>query len=354
MHRPIDPAAVAALRRTVRGRVAYPADPAYAVARDARPAAVVLAADEADVEAAVRVARSHGLGVGRADGALLVDVTRLTDVVVDLDTRTATAGVGATWREVLAAAAPYGLAPVPPWRLDGLVGPAVLGGAVGPFTQRLGLCSDHVRLLRVVGADGTARPADGDLRHALLGGPAPGVVTAVDLALDGPTTVTAAWLGETRRRITSDGAVRRDACDDETAVAVWLDRVDDRQAPWEQGFLLAGGSTLELCEVLTAVAADAREVVVDVLGAATDRATSGPGQNAADAFGAHYLVTVRADVEPAASPARLLEPWLTGGSLAAHHGVADDHHPVDLCWSPAAAARTAVLRRSHDPHGLFR
>jgi len=335
VRRPIDPAAVAALRRTVRGRVAYPADPAYAVARGARPAAVVLAADEADVAAAVRVARAHGLGVGRGDGALLVDVALLAGVAVDPAARTASVGVGATWREVLAAATPHGLAPVPPWRLDDLVGPAVLGGAVGPFAERLGLCSDHVDSLRVVGADGIVRPADDELRRGLLGGPAPGIVTEVELALAGPVPGSAEWLGATRTRISGDGRVR--------AVG-WSDEAVERPAAWERGFLLGDGAGDELEEVLVAIAADAGEVLVDVLGGATDR----PTENAADASGAHYLVTVRAAAEPRnGSPARLLEPWLTGGSLLAHH-------PVEPCWPPTTVERLAALRRRHDPDGLFR
>jgi FAD/FMN-containing dehydrogenase len=333
--RPIDPTAVAALRRTVRGRVAYPADTAYAVAGDVSPAAVVLAVDEADVAAAVRVARLHGLGVGRADGALMVDVARLAGVAVHLAERTATVGVGATWRDVMAAAAPYGLAPVPSWRLDGPVGPDVLGGAVGPFVRRLGLCAEHVRSLRVVLADGVVRTADDDLRHGLLGGPSLGIVTQVDLALSGPAPGSAEWRTATRTRITRDGRVEE---------VGWGDEAAHRPAVWERGFLLGAGAAPERDEVLTTIAAEYGEVLVDELGGATDR----PSENAADASGAHYLVTVRADAEPRdGSPARSLEPWLTGGSLLAHH-------PVEPSWPPATVERLAALRRRHDPHGLFR
>jgi FAD/FMN-containing dehydrogenase len=74
----IDPTLVAALRRTVSGRVVYPADPTYdaLVARSAdpgaRPIAVVVAAHADDVLAAVRLAREHRVPVGMADGALAV------------------------------------------------------------------------------------------------------------------------------------------------------------------------------------------------------------------------------------------------------------------------------------------
>jgi FAD/FMN-containing dehydrogenase len=123
--------AVEALRRTVRGAVAYPADPAYPslLGRlDGRPSVVVEAVDERDVVAAVDVARQHGLALRTptgpsADGPVLMVLTdRLDTVHVDAATHTAVAGAGADQARVVAAAAEHGLT-VGPCRELRFVGP---------------------------------------------------------------------------------------------------------------------------------------------------------------------------------------------------------------------------------------
>src|SRR3712207_537108 len=86
-------------------------------------ALVVHAATPADVQDAVRAARERGLRVAvRATGhgtltepgpdTLLIDTSRMRSVLVDPDGATARVGPGATWGEVIEAAAPFGLAPV--------------------------------------------------------------------------------------------------------------------------------------------------------------------------------------------------------------------------------------------------
>lgn len=209
----LSPAAVAQLRRTVVGAVAHPTDPHYrglvaghnlAVADS--PAVVVEAAGEADVRAAVDVARQYGLllqvratghGAVRAQrGGILVLTRRLDEIRVDPVMRTATVGAGVRWGALLTAAAGHGLAPVPTNGAGvGVVG-SLLGGGLGPQSRFHGLCSDHVRALRVVGADGHARDVDATsaLGRALLGGrDGLGVVTAVTVELAGTTDV---WGGE--------------------------------------------------------------------------------------------------------------------------------------------------------------
>src|SRR5437764_12716516 len=84
---------------------------------------IVQAATPADIRGAVLTARARGVRVAvRATGhgtfaepspaALLIDTSRMNSVLVDPDRRTARVGPGATWGDVIEAAAPFGLAPV--------------------------------------------------------------------------------------------------------------------------------------------------------------------------------------------------------------------------------------------------
>src|SRR5690349_12660796 len=81
------------------------------------------AASPADVRRAVIDARRRGLRVAvRATGhgtfaepsrgTLVIDTSRMRSVLVDPDRRTARVAPGATWGDVIAAAEPFGLAPV--------------------------------------------------------------------------------------------------------------------------------------------------------------------------------------------------------------------------------------------------
>lgn len=121
---PIPPLAVDALRRTVAGSTAYPADPAWdaLVADHTRtcacaPTVVVVPSTEAAVGAAVDVARSHGLAVcgpvPHHGPSMLVLTHALDGVDVDTGSCVATAGPSATWAAVTAAVAPFGLVAAP-------------------------------------------------------------------------------------------------------------------------------------------------------------------------------------------------------------------------------------------------
>lgn len=197
---------VARLRGETTGAVITPDEADYDRARaswnrafDARPAIVVEPADAADVAAAVRFARSAGLGVAvqatghgiarTADGALLIATRGLTEVTVDPATRTARFGAGVTWAPVLAAAQQHGLAPLAGSSPHvGAVG-YTLGGGMGWLARRHGLSSDKVRAVELVTADGEIRRVtaadDPDLFWALCGGGAGafGVVTAMEIEL---------------------------------------------------------------------------------------------------------------------------------------------------------------------------
>ena len=170
----------------------------FDLSADQRPAVVVSAADEADVTAAVRMANGLQLPIGikatghgvvaPADGAVLIDTSRLSGVVVDPERRTARIQAGATSGSVIDATVPYGLAP--------LVGSApgvgavsyVLGGGLGPLGRRFGFAADHVRAVDLVVADGHTVRLDEDhepdLFWAVRGaGRNFGVATEIEVAL---------------------------------------------------------------------------------------------------------------------------------------------------------------------------
>ncbi|WP_433782253.1 FAD-binding oxidoreductase [Actinomycetospora sp. CA-101289] len=180
-------------------------DPAYAAAvapfvttLTPRPAAVVAARSPGDVVDAVRWAGAEGRPVtvqatghqllSDLGGSVLVSTRELDDVRIDPATRTAVVGGGAQWHQVIAAAAPHGLAPVCGSSSKvGVVG-FCLGGGHGPLSRAFGTGADQVRRVRVVTADGTERDVDADrepdLFAALLGGKTGfGVVTEIEIAL---------------------------------------------------------------------------------------------------------------------------------------------------------------------------
>ncbi len=178
-----------------------PGDTGYDQARralkpslDPRPAVVVEAVGTDDVRAAVVAARRHrmpfavqatGHGTHTAhDGALLLKTGAMAGVVVDPDRGVARVGPGARWRDVLAAAAPFGLAPLSGSSPDVGVTGYTLGGGLGWLARRHGLAADSVVGARVVLADGSVVTATDDLLWALCGGGGSfGVVTGLEFRL---------------------------------------------------------------------------------------------------------------------------------------------------------------------------
>jgi len=195
----------AALHAAGAKRVLVPSDAGYAeqltgfnLATTYTPEAVVEATRPTDVAAAIAVARDRGapltvLGTGHGvlrdvTAGVLVSMRNLAGVEIDPAARTARISGAAKWKDVLAAASPYGLA--------GLCGSApgvgvigyLLGGGLGPLGRGYGYAADHVRSIEIV------TPADGpitveadshpDLFWALRGGKGGfGIVTAVTVDL---------------------------------------------------------------------------------------------------------------------------------------------------------------------------
>ena len=203
---PVDPAAVIALRDRVAGDVLTPDHDDYAatcqgfnLANVHRPALVVSATSTADVAAAVTFARTHGRSVAvqatghgavrPADGAVLVETSRMTGVRVDAGRRTAWISAGCQWAQVIEEAQQHGLAPLSGSSpLVGAVG-YTLGGGMGWLARPYGLAVDRVRRFEVVTADGAVVQASAtehaDLFWALRGAGAGnlGIVTGMEMEL---------------------------------------------------------------------------------------------------------------------------------------------------------------------------
>jgi FAD/FMN-containing dehydrogenase len=193
-----------------------PGDATYDPARisfngilDRRPAAIVSCASTDDVVAAVRAGRAAGLpiairggghsvaGHSLPDGALVVSLDRMRNVVVDPVRRLAHAGGGALWDDVDAAAFAHDLA-VPGGTFgDTGIGGLTLGGGLGWLMPVAGLTCDNLVDAEVGTADGsvvTAGPhADAELLWALRGGGGNfGVVTRFTFRL---TPIAPMWGG---------------------------------------------------------------------------------------------------------------------------------------------------------------
>ncbi len=153
---------------------------------DRHPAAIVPCATTEEVVAAVRAARAANLPIGvrggghsiaghcMPDGALVVSLTPMRDVVVDTERRLAHAGGGALWDDVDAAAFAHGLAVTGGTFGDTGIGGLTLGGGLGWLLPVMGFTCDNLVEAEVVTADGEvviAGPTgDRDLLWALRGG----------------------------------------------------------------------------------------------------------------------------------------------------------------------------------------
>jgi FAD/FMN-containing dehydrogenase/catechol 2,3-dioxygenase-like lactoylglutathione lyase family enzyme len=193
------------LSRHFRGAIHVPGDDAYDAQRatwsgsiDQRPAIVAEAEAPADVRAAVVAAQEHGLpfavhatGHGThvpADGGLLLKTGQMAEVLVDPDRRIARVGPGARWGQVIAASAPFGLAPLSGTSPTVGVAGYTLGGGLSWLSRTHGFAADSLLRADVVTADGAIVTAnedrDADLLWALRGGGGNfGVVTSLELAL---------------------------------------------------------------------------------------------------------------------------------------------------------------------------
>ena len=201
------------LRRRFKGDLLRPSQSGYEDARAiwngmvARaPGLIARCADVSDVQNAVRAASEIGIltavrcgghslaGLSTCDGGMVIDLSRMRQVMVDPDARRAWISGGCLLGSVDAATQKAGL--VFP---SGVVshtgaGGLILGGGTGWLTRRFGLSCDNVEGFTLVTADGSVVPANSrenpDLFWALRGGGGNfGVVTEFEVRLHPLTAV---------------------------------------------------------------------------------------------------------------------------------------------------------------------
>ncbi len=163
-----DERAVADLRRLLAGTLACPDEPGYELsppwnrAIEMSPMAVVAAANADDVATAVQWASSQGLrvtvqttghsAVPCGNDVLMIHTGQLQECKIDVVNGTARVGAGVLSQQLVAAAAPYGLAPLVGTAGDvGFVG-FLSGGGIGPMVATSG-CR------RIMSEQSTSSPA---------------------------------------------------------------------------------------------------------------------------------------------------------------------------------------------------
>ena len=184
---------VASFCQTLRGNVCLPQDAGYDEARtiwnamiNRHPGAVVRCRGAADIVAAVRFAREHGLllavrggghniaGNAVCEGGLLIDLSLMRSVRVDPASRTARVEPGATLGDFDKEAQAFGLAT--PLGINSTTGVAglTLGGGFGWLSRKFGLAADNLISADVVTAEGklvrASETENSDLFWALRGG----------------------------------------------------------------------------------------------------------------------------------------------------------------------------------------
>ncbi|GAA3428732.1 FAD-binding oxidoreductase [Streptosporangium nondiastaticum] len=214
------------LTAAVRGRVWLPGDAGFDTARqpwnlavDQPVAAVVEAADAADVATLVRYAADASLGIatqpsghgatGRTSGTILLRTCLLDDIEIDPATRRARIGAGVRSGQLQQAAAAHDLTALPGSSPVVSVTGVALGGGLSWFGRAFGWVADSVTAFDVVDAQGTARTVTADnhpdLFWALRGGGGDyAIVTALELALHPAPTVFGGrvlWHGSHARQV---------------------------------------------------------------------------------------------------------------------------------------------------------
>ena len=166
---------------------------------------IVNATTPADVRRAVQTARElnqpfavhatgHGGPMPDDEHTVVVTTSGMGGVLVDPERRTARVGPGARWGDVIAAAAPFGLAPLSGTSPTvGVIG-YTLGGGMSWLSRRYGFAADSVLRAELVTADGELRTVsadhDPDLFWAIRGGGANfGAVTGLEFRLHPVDTV---------------------------------------------------------------------------------------------------------------------------------------------------------------------
>jgi FAD/FMN-containing dehydrogenase len=175
------------------GELIAPGDDGYDAARavwnaaiDRRPVLIARARSTADVAAVIRYARDsetplsirgggHSTpGLAVADGALMLDLSRMKAVTVDPAAGVAVAAPGLTWAELDVATHDAGLATTGAASGSAGIAGMTLGGGIGRLDRLAGLSCDNLVEAEVVTTDGRVLTASAsshpDLFWALRGG----------------------------------------------------------------------------------------------------------------------------------------------------------------------------------------
>ncbi|TMD46107.1 MAG: FAD-binding oxidoreductase [Chloroflexi bacterium] len=190
---PLTDADWATLARNLQGTLVRPDNPQYSIAYQLydprfdyiKPAAVAYCASPADVQMCLAFVSRFGLPLAPRGGGhsyagystttgLVVDVTRMSKVIVDAGAGIATVGAGARLIDVYAALAQYGMVlPAGSCPTVGIAG-LTMGGGIGVLDRKFGLTCDNLLAAQVVTADGRVLNCDTthepDLFWALRGG----------------------------------------------------------------------------------------------------------------------------------------------------------------------------------------
>jgi FAD/FMN-containing dehydrogenase len=403
--------------QTFDGAVHLPGDLRYDELRqpffpafDPHPAMVVEAFGPADVQHAVITAREqdlplavqatgHGTHVP-SDGGVLLRTSNMARVLVDPDRRIARVGPGARWSGVLAAAAPFGLAPLSGSAPSVGVTGYTLGGGVGWLSRKHGFAADSVLKAELVTADGSLVTASADqhadIFWALKGGSGNfGVVTALEFRLYPVRQVYAGISYFDIERAADVLARYREwttTAPDELSTAVVLTRIPDTEqralaikvmytgeaeeaerllAPLREA---AGPALVDGYETMRY--ADARmggtparhldlfrelpDQVVDTLVDASEEATvevrhwggamANPAPDAGPAGHRDVPYSVIVDAKPR-ELVEALKPHATGGSFL---NFLSDTSRTETAYAQANYRRLAEVKWSYDPENVFR
>jgi FAD/FMN-containing dehydrogenase len=350
----------------------------------------MIASSAADVRRAVLTARAQGLRVAvRATGhgtlaepgpdALLIDTSAMRSVLVDPERRTARVGPGATAEEVVAAAAPFGLAPITGTSATVGVTGYTLGGGHGWLSRKYGLAADSLLRADVVTADGELLTARADRRSGLFwalrgAGGNFGVATSLELRLHpvarvfGGTATFDRGLAPHILARFAEYAMPEElnvsvvVSPDEVAIrGAYAGRADDawralaplflaepetdtfRDMPYAETFTI-GGTAPRRFELLNdlpidAILATPGTVEIKRWGGAIARGDSPAGHRSVP-----FSVTV--DGEDVSA----LEPHVTGGSFL---NFLKDPTRTRAAYTPANYARLEELKRAYDPGNVF-
>jgi FAD/FMN-containing dehydrogenase len=211
----ISPSAIEKFRASLRGPSFCPGEPGYDAARkihnamiDRRPAIIAQCAGVADVIAAVKFAREHGIaasvrgtghnvaGISLCPDGVVIDLSAMKGIHSNPAARTARVEPGVTWAELNHELQTFGLAATGGFVGTTGVGGLTLGGGLGWMVRKHGCALDNLLSADVVTADGEFLTAslteNPDLFWGLRGGGGNfGIVTSFEFQVHPAGTVLA-------------------------------------------------------------------------------------------------------------------------------------------------------------------